>query len=78
MELLDPRMTCRSQNDHCGHHWGRDPGAVCYQSVTWPVLLDATMLLITTVDSGVDTREHVLQSYKLRVSLFWLVAWKEK
>lgn len=39
---------------------------------------DAALLLITTVDPGVDRQKHILQRYKLRVSLFWPVAWKEK
>lgn len=69
--------SCWSQRDHRGHHWGWDLGVICYHTITWPILMDATILLITTVDLGVDMQKHVLQSYKLRVNLFWLVAWKE-
>lgn len=76
MELLG--SSCWSQSDHHGHHRGWDWGVVCYHSITWLILTDATILLTTTVDSGVDMQKNILQSYKLRMSLFWLVAWKEK
>lgn len=57
---------------------GLSLGVICYHSITYPILTDAAILLITAADSGVHIQKHILQSCKLRLSFLWLVAWTEK